>query len=239
MVKWNSAPSAPGPSAGQLSAVECGAVRTPRSRGSRPSAARCVRSASDRTGSARMAAGSSGSSSSTGLRQQPVVAGAERHRHRDRPLRRPQFLQLAGGEGRSGEHRGALDSEAGREVCAVGESRRVHARAIDGQPRLDIGQHPVDEADVVSGEGRIRGVAEWAILNVDLGAQGAVVPLGDPPAGVEHPVAQPGREDGDEAGRVGLFTPAGDPQELLAVSRAPWNMNTTGAPSSLGRVAGT
>ena len=37
---------------------------------------------------------------------------------------------------------------------------------------------------------------------------------------VEHVVAQPGREDGDEAGGIGLLTPARDAEELLAGARA-------------------
>ena len=95
----------------------------------------------------------------------------------------------------------------------------------------------VDEADVVRGHRRALRVAGRQLAQVDLAGQAVVVPLRDAPAGLEHAVAQAGREHGDQAFAIGLLAPAGGVQELLAVPEEPWNMNTTGARA--GRSRGT
>ena len=92
--------------------------------------------------------------------------------------------------------------------------------AIDGQLRPQVGHHRVDEADVVRGPWRVRRVPRRALAQVDLRCERVVIPLRAPASAVEHAIAQSGREDGHQSGRVGLLAPARDPQELLARAAA-------------------
>ena len=97
---------------------------------------------------------------------------------------------------------------------------RTRAWRSIGSRGSQIAHDRVDEPDVVGRPRRVVRVPVGPFVEIDLVGEVEAVPLRDEAAAVEHAVAQAGREDGHEPGRVGLLAPAGAAQELLPGARA-------------------
>ena len=100
--------------------------------------------------------------------------------------------------------------------------------------------HEVDEADVIGGHRRALRVAGRELVQVDLAGEAEVVPLRDAQPGVEHAVAQAGREHGDRPARSACSRQPELRRNCSPLPDEPWNMSTTGARSPVtGRCRGT